>query len=54
MQTCECVLVVSHGAALRELYLHFHKNLGCELPAGMGERLHRISPNTGISEYAVE
>ncbi|XP_066980400.1 fructose-2,6-bisphosphatase TIGAR-like isoform X3 [Macrobrachium rosenbergii] len=56
LQECDSVeniLVVSHGAALKQLYIHLHKTLGCPLP-GDQEILNRISPNTGISEYNVQ
>ncbi|KAK7066947.1 hypothetical protein SK128_001303 [Halocaridina rubra] len=49
----ERILVVSHGAALKQLYAHFHKTLECPLP-GDTDILSRISPNTGISEYVVQ
>lgn len=50
----EHVLVVSHGAALRQLFMHLHRTLGCPLPASHGpEATTRISPNTGISQYTL-
>ncbi|XP_042234440.1 fructose-2,6-bisphosphatase TIGAR-like [Homarus americanus] len=48
----EKILVVSHGAALKQLYVHLHKTLGCQLP-GDPDIINRISPNTGITEYIV-
>lgn len=45
--------MVSHGAALRELYTHFKKNLNCEnFPED--ENIAKITPNTGISEFVVK
>lgn len=52
-EAVERVLVVSHGAALKQLYNHIHKTLGCQLP-GDKEILNRITPNTGISQYTVQ
>lgn len=50
----EHVLVVSHGAALRQLYLHLHRTLGCPLPPNINpDTPARLSPNTGISTYSV-
>lgn len=48
----ENIMVLSHGAALKQLYTHIHKTLGCHLPADP-DILNKISPNTGISEYIV-
>ncbi|KAL7638901.1 UNVERIFIED_CONTAM: hypothetical protein RMT77_010435 [Armadillidium vulgare] len=53
LSNSEIVLVVSHGAALRELYTHFEKNLNCEdIPET--ESIAKITPNTGISEFVVK
>ncbi|KAG0728295.1 Fructose-2,6-bisphosphatase TIGAR [Chionoecetes opilio] len=50
----EHVLVVSHGAALRQLYTHLHRTLGCALPGTLGpDAPLRLTPNTGISQYTV-
>ena len=50
----EHVLIVSHGAALRQLYIHFHRTLGCELPQNLGpETAAKLTPNTGITQYTV-
>nr|XP_045603941.1 phosphoglycerate mutase-like protein 4 isoform X2 [Procambarus clarkii] len=48
----EKILVVGHGAALKQLYIHFHKTLGCNTPGDFDE-INKISPNTGISEYII-
>lgn len=51
----EHVLVVSHGAALRQLYLHLHRTLGCPVPPSINpDTPSRLSPNTGISTYSVQ
>lgn len=49
----ENILIVGHGAALKQLYTHFHTTLGCNLPSDP-DVLNSISPNTGISEYLVQ
>lgn len=51
----EHVLVVSHGAALRQLYTHLHRTLACPLPpnAGPDDPVTRLSPNTAVSQYTV-
>ncbi|XP_045132622.1 fructose-2,6-bisphosphatase TIGAR-like [Portunus trituberculatus] len=50
----EHVLVVSHGAALRQLYLHLHHTLGCPVPPSIHpDTPARLSPNTGISTYSI-
>lgn len=46
------VLVVSHGALLREMVRHLVEDLGCFVPGGKGQAL-RISPNAGISKFTV-
>lgn len=48
----EKILVVGHGAALKQLYIHIHKTLGCHNP-GEPDAFNKISPNTGISEYII-
>ncbi|XP_071513270.1 fructose-2,6-bisphosphatase TIGAR-like isoform X2 [Panulirus ornatus] len=48
----ENILVVSHGAALKQLFVHLHKTLSCPVP-GDPDILNRIPPNTGITEYLV-
>ncbi|CAN8023300.1 unnamed protein product [Ixodes persulcatus] len=46
------VLVVSHGALLREMVRHLVEDLGCCVPGGRGQAL-RISPNAGLSKFTV-
>lgn len=46
------VLVVSHGALLREMVRHLVEDLGCCVPGGRNQAL-RISPNAGISKFTV-
>lgn len=46
------VLVVSHGALLREMVRHLVEDLGCCVPGGRCQAL-RISPNAGISKFTV-
>lgn len=46
------VLVVSHGALLREMVRHLVEDLGCCVPGGRSQAL-RISPNAGISKFTV-
>ncbi|KAK4310030.1 hypothetical protein Pmani_018363 [Petrolisthes manimaculis] len=51
----EHLLVVGHGAALKQLYIHLHSTLGCLLPPQHPhpQPLTIISPNSGISQYLV-
>ncbi|XP_050047662.1 fructose-2,6-bisphosphatase TIGAR-like isoform X1 [Dermacentor andersoni] len=46
------ILVVSHGALLREMVRHLVEDLGCCVPGGRSQAL-RISPNAGISKFTV-
>lgn len=46
------VLVVSHGALLREMVRHLVEDLGCCVPGGRNQAM-RISPNAGISKFTV-
>ncbi|KAM4819785.1 fructose-2,6-bisphosphatase TIGAR isoform 2-T2 [Thomomys bottae] len=48
------VLVVTHGAYMRNLFDYFLTDLKCALPAALGKfELTSVSPNTGISLFLV-
>ena len=48
------VLVTSHGGMIRELILHFTKDLVCPIPEEYKTvNLQRVSPNTGFSIFEV-
>lgn len=49
------VLVVSHGAYMRNWLSYFISDLGCILPASLTKtELSSVSPNTGISQFIVK
>lgn len=48
------VLVVSHGAYMRNLFSYFLTDLQCSLPGSLSKaELTSVSPNTGISVFIV-
>jgi fructose-2,6-bisphosphatase len=48
------VLVVSHGAFMRNLFDYFLTDLRCSLPAALSKfELTSVSPNTGISLFVI-
>ncbi|XP_007503821.1 fructose-2,6-bisphosphatase TIGAR [Monodelphis domestica] len=48
------ILVVSHGAYMRNMFTYFVVDLECTLPAGLSRsELNSVSPNTGISHFII-
>ncbi|XP_074050720.1 fructose-2,6-bisphosphatase TIGAR [Macrotis lagotis] len=48
------VLVVSHGAYMRNMFTYFMFDLECTLPANLSKSdLSSVSPNTGISHFII-
>ncbi|XP_036616764.1 fructose-2,6-bisphosphatase TIGAR [Trichosurus vulpecula] len=48
------ILVVSHGAYMRNMFTYFVVDLECTLPANLSKsELSSVSPNTGISHFII-
>lgn len=49
------ILVVSHGAYMRNWIGYFVSDLNCTLPANLSKsQLSSVSPNTGVSNFIIE
>lgn len=49
------ILVVSHGAYMRNWIGYFVSDLNCTLPANLSKsQLSSVSPNTGVSHFIIE
>ncbi|XP_072510091.1 fructose-2,6-bisphosphatase TIGAR isoform X2 [Notamacropus eugenii] len=48
------ILVVSHGAYMRNMFTYFVVDLECTLPANLSKsELNSVTPNTGISHFII-
>ncbi|XP_043824996.1 LOW QUALITY PROTEIN: fructose-2,6-bisphosphatase TIGAR [Dromiciops gliroides] len=48
------ILVVSHGAYMKNMFTYFVVDLECTLPANLSKsELNSVSPNTGISHFII-